>query len=226
MNDLVIVHSWPESAHLALDELRSDRALTAICVAAADTTIRRGAQERIRAALRAMLGALLHRPAESISLISRAGRPLLANLPGRHIGLSVSYVAGSVVAAIYLRGAVGIDVMRVEEGVGGMPDWEDVAQNYLGTRACARIAGLAPEQRSHAFALEWTRFEAGLKCHGLALAEWCPRLEHLLASCSLLPLALPEKMTGAIARLNAGRQTTAIVVASMALADPVCDTVI
>lgn len=206
MNDLVIVHSWPERAHLALDDLRSDRAFTAISVVTGDTPMRRSAQEHIRAALRETLGALLDRPAASISLISRPGRPLLANLPGRHIGLSVSYAAGSVVAAIYLRGAVGIDVMRVEEGADGMPDWEDVAQNYLGTQACARIAGLAPEQRSQAFAQEWTRFEAGLKCNGLALTEWCPRLEHLLASCSLLPLALPEKMTGAIARLN-GRET-------------------
>ena len=202
MNDLVIVHSWPESAHLALDELRSDRALTAISVAAADTTIRRGAKEHIRAALRAMLGALLHRPAASISLVSHPGRPLLANLPGRHIRLSVSYAAGYVVAAISLRCAVGIDVMRVEEAADAMPDWENVAQDYLGMQACARIARLAPEQRSQAFAQEWTRFEAGLKCHGLALTEWCPRLEHLLASCSLLPLALPKKMTGAIARLD------------------------
>lgn len=202
MNDLVIVHSWPERAHLALDELRSDRALTAISVATADTTLRRSAQEHIRAALRETLGALLHRPAASISLISRPGRPLSANLPGRHIGLSVSYAAGSVVAAIHLRGAVGIDVMRVDEGTDATPDWESVAQNFLGMQACARIAQLAPEQRSQAFAQEWTSFEAALKCHGLALAEWCPRLEHIFASCSLLPLALPEKMTGTIARLN------------------------
>ena len=152
MNDLVIVHPWPESAHLALHELRSDRALTAISVAAADTTKRRSAQEHIRAALREMLGALLHRPAASISLISRPGRPLIANLPGNPLGLSVSYAAGSVVAAICLRGAVGIDVMRVEEGADGIPDWEDVAQNYLGTQANARIGQLAPEQRSQAFA--------------------------------------------------------------------------
>ena len=193
------MHSWPESAHLVLDELRSARALVAISVAVPHTTIRRSAREQIRAALRETLGALLHRPAASISLISRPGRPLWVDLPDRSIGLSVSYAAISVVAAIHLRGAIGVDVMPVEHGADWMSDWEFVVQNYPGTRTYGRIAGLAPQHQARAFAQAWTRFEACLKCLGLELTEWHPALERGLASCCVRGLVFSENMTGSIA---------------------------
>lgn len=199
MNDLVIVHSWPESAHLVLDELRSARALAAISVAVPHATTRRSAREQIRAALRETLGALLNRPAASISLISRPGRPLWVDLPDRSIDLSVSYAASSVVAAIHLRGAIGVDVMPVEHGADWMSDWECVAQNYLGKETYGRIADLAPGQRPRAFAQEWTRLEACLKCLGLELTEWQPTRERDLASCCVRGMAFSENMTGLIA---------------------------
>jgi phosphopantetheinyl transferase len=58
---------------------------------------------------------------------------------------------------------------------------------------------MSPEQRAAAFAQEWTCFEAGLKCLGIALTEWTPLLEQSLASCCVRALELPENYRGAMA---------------------------
>lgn len=199
IGDPVVVHAWPDNTPLALEELRSDRALTVISIVAPDTTIRHAARENIRSALREMLGALLRRPAASIALISQPGQPILLDLPETRIGLSVSHAAGLTVAAIHVGVSIGVDVMRIDRGADWMPDWECVAQCYLGPQVCSRIATLAPGQRAHAFAQAWTRWEACLKCLGMALTEWTPALEQRLASCGVRALALPGNYCGAIA---------------------------
>ncbi|MDO8251983.1 MAG: 4'-phosphopantetheinyl transferase superfamily protein [Rhodoferax sp.] len=199
IRDPVLVHRWPASASLALDELRSARALTVISIVAPDTTIRHAARASIRTALQDVLGALLRRPAASIALISQPGQAIVLDLPGTRIGLSISHAPGLTVAAIHVGGSIGIDVMRMDSRAEAMPDWENVAQGYLGPQACRRIATLAPAQRAHAFAQAWAGWEAGLKCLGMALTEWTPALEHRLASCAVRALALPEHYCGAIA---------------------------
>ncbi|MEO8119566.1 MAG: 4'-phosphopantetheinyl transferase superfamily protein [Rhodoferax sp.] len=199
IRDPVLVHAWPDSASLALDELRSDRALTVISVVAPDTTIRHAARERIRTALQEVLAAWLCRPAASITLISQPGHAILLDLPGIRIGLSVSHAPGLTVAAIHVGASIGIDVMRMDRSADAMPDWENVAQCYLGPQACRRIATHAPAQRADAFAQAWAGWEAALKCLGMALSEWTPALEHRLASCAVRALALPQDYCGAIA---------------------------
>ena len=199
IRDPVLVHRWPDSAPLALDELRSELAWTVISVVTPDSTIRNAARARIRSALQDVLGALLRRPAASIALISQPGQTILLDLPEARIGLSVSHAPGLTVAAIHVAASIGIDVMRIDWRADAMPDWENVAQDYLGPPTCRRIAMLAPAQRAHAFAQAWVGWEAGLKCLGMALTEWTPALEQRLASCSIRALALPEDYCGAIA---------------------------
>lgn len=195
----VRVHPWPEGASRVLEELRSARAWTALSVVTPDTTIRHAARECIRSALQEALGAWLGRPAASIALISAPGHAILLDLPGVRMGLSVSHAPGVTVAAVHVGGSIGIDVMRVDRHAEAMPDWENVAQDYLGPQAWRRIATLAPAQRGRAFAQAWTDWEAGLKCLGMGLTEWTPALEQRLASCTVRALELPQDYCGAVA---------------------------
>jgi 4'-phosphopantetheinyl transferase len=199
----VIVHPWPQRRDAGIAALHAGQAFIAISVATPDTSIRDEARERIRAALRDLLGALANCPPQSVRLISQPGQPLRAalDLAGRAPGLSVSHEAGLSLAAIHLHGAIGIDLMRVEHRADWMPDRDTVAQDYLGAAASRRIALQPPALRPLAFAREWTRYEASLKCLGLPVAECNPILERALDNCCATDLALPEGLVGALATL-------------------------
>ena len=199
MREPVRVHAWPDGASQALAELRSARALTVISLVTPDTAIRHTARENIRTVLQEILGSLLHRPATAIALISRPGHAIFLDWPDTPIGLSISHAAGLTVAAIHVGTSIGVDVMQMAQGADALPDWENVAHDYLGPQVCAQLAKLAPAQRAAAFAQAWSRWEAGLKCLGLALTEWTPALASRLASCSVSALGLPENYGGAIA---------------------------
>lgn len=192
------VHLWSGPDRFSAAALPADRELVVIGVATPDTAIRDIARERIRAALRSVLGALLDRPPEAVHLFSQRGQPLRVDVPGRRIGLSVSHEPGLTLAAIHLHGPVGIDLMRIEQPA----DWELVARDYLGEQACGRIASMPPAQRARAFALEWTRFESCLKSQGLALDEWNPVLERALMRCRTIQLDLADGLVGTVATLK------------------------
>lgn len=193
------MHVWPDSAPLALADLRSARAVTVISVATPDTTIRHAARTQIRVAVRETLAAWLVRPPASITLISQPGQPILVDGPDGGIGLSVSHAAGLSVAAIRRGASIGVDVMRYEPSADTLPDWEVLARDYLGPQAWRRLVHMAPTLRASAFAQEWTRWEASLKCLGLAVTEWTPALQQRLASCRVRALAFPDKYCGAMA---------------------------
>ena len=199
IRDSIMVHVWPDNVHLALNELRAERAWTVISLVTPETTLRHAARARVRSAFQDVLGALLYRPAASIALISQPGQAILLDLPETRIGLSVSHAPGLTVAAIRVGGAIGIDLIRIEPGVAELPDWERVAQDYLGPQSCRQLATLPPAQRAAAFAQAWTRWEAGLKCLGLGLTEWTPALESRLASCVVRALAVPDHYGAAMA---------------------------
>jgi len=192
---------WPDRIQQALVELRSEQAWTVISVATSDTTIRHAARTQIRVAVSETLAALLDQPVLSIKLISQPGQPILVDMPDKSVRLSVSHAVGLSVAAIHRQRSIGVDVMRVEPGTCAIPDWEVLAQDYLGPQAWGRLDCVATERRARAFAQEWTRWEAGLKCLGLALTEWTPALQQRLASCCVIALTLPDNYCGAIAML-------------------------
>ena len=82
--------------------------------------------------------------------------------------LSLSY--GQGVAVLALRaGALGVDLTPLTPP----PDWPAVAAGYFSPAQCAQLAALPAPEQGAAFAAAWAALEAGNKCLGLALAEYC-----------------------------------------------------
>ena len=171
--------------------------LLVISVVTPDSPVRHVARMQLRTAVREVLGLQLDCAPDSIVLASRPGQAIRVDLPrhGIGIGLSVSHEAGLSVAAIHRCGPVGIDILRLPQEF----DWQPVARDYLGPQVLARMAALPTDQQPPAFAHEWTRLEAGLKCLGVGLQEWNPSLEKRLKSCRLARLKLPAGLFGAVA---------------------------
>ena len=194
----VAVHPWPASRHLLGTASGVGSGLLVISVATPDSTLRDAARTQLRSALREVLGLQLGCTPEALNLQSVPGQPLRVALPGHAIsaiGLSASHEAGLSVAVIRRHGPVGIDIMRIAPAF----DWQPVARDYLGPQAWHRIASQPAPDQLQAFAYEWTSLEAGLKCIGIGLQEWCPVLAQRLESCRLMELALPEGLYGAVA---------------------------
>jgi 4'-phosphopantetheinyl transferase len=116
----------------------------------------------------------------------------------RRAWLAISHDGALSVAAISLRGAVGIDVTQIAEPA-AFPDWEPVARDYLGPEAAAALAALPPEGRPAAFARAWSEREARLKYLGRELVEWSADGDRELAACRCLALSLPDGYAGVLA---------------------------
>ncbi|WP_071078118.1 4'-phosphopantetheinyl transferase family protein [Janthinobacterium lividum] len=126
------------------------------------------ARLRIRAAVGKAAAQWLKIDIESIAVESTPGAPTRLLLAGRSAGLSFSHDEGMSLAAIHLHGAVGIDVMRVQD----VPDWANLARDYLGPQVAEELAACPDAQRPLRLAQAWTAREAALKRAGLPLAEW------------------------------------------------------
>ncbi|HAT33617.1 MAG TPA: hypothetical protein DCW29_23085 [Janthinobacterium sp.] len=124
----------------------------------------------------------------------RAPRLLLGGEGGAEAGLSISHEDGLSLAAVNLHGAVGVDLMRAQD-LHDLPDWRQLAIDYLGMAVAKALADVAPGGRALAFARAWTAREAELKCRGLALSEWTP----LAPACRRIGLALPAGLSGTLA---------------------------
>jgi 4'-phosphopantetheinyl transferase len=159
-------------------------------------------RELARAAIRdAIVAELAERcglPPARIILHSPEGQVPWAQLdtPGgaRRAWLAISHDGELSVAAISLRGAVGIDVTQILD----IPDWEPVARDYLGPEQAATLAALPVDARADAFARAWCEREARLKYMGRELVEWSAHGDALLGACRCLPLCLPEGYAGAL----------------------------
>ena len=199
------VHPWPASRALLangyglLRPAGSGAAaeLLVVSVVTPDSTLRDAARAQMRGALREVLGLQLGCTPESIVLNSIPGQALRVEQPSdsQNIGLSASHEAGLSVAAIRRQGPVGIDIMRIAPAF----DWQAVARDYLGPQAWHRIASQPAPEQPQAFAREWTRLEAGLKCLGIGLQEWNPSLAQRFERCRFMALHLPSGLCGAVA---------------------------
>ncbi len=194
----VVVHAWPQDVRQVLNALRSPQAWSVLCIDTPHTSIRHVARQRIRSAVREALGGLWSQPPESITLSEQAGCAIEVDGAPMPMTLSLSHAPGLSVAAIRLRGRIGVDIMPLDAGPDGMPDWERVTQNYLGPQVYRELAMVAPDQRAAVFAQRWADWEAGLKCLSLALTEWTPALQNRLNDCRVRPLALPQGYCGSI----------------------------
>lgn len=193
------VHPWPAARPLISAAYDVGLDLIVISVTTPDSALRPAAREQLRGAVRELLGLRLGCAPAAIKLLSIPGQALqldLPGLPGHRIGLSASHEAGISVAAIHRCGPVGIDILRITQAF----DWQPVARDYLGIKALERIAGLPQFEQVPAFAREWTRLEAGLKCLGLGLQEWNAALESRIRACHITALELPAGLFGAVAR--------------------------
>ena len=196
---LVAVHVWPEQMPLAVSALASGAGLTVIGIVTPATHQRRLARQLIRNALRTLLGQFLGQPAASMALVSQPGHAISLDLSGVQLRMSITHMPGFSVAAISRRSAIGVDVMHVGGLAADMPDWAQVALDYLGPAEAAQLHISSPAHRPAAFAEAWTRHEACLKCFGLELTEWTPALARQLASCQVMGLSLPDHCCGTVA---------------------------
>ena len=191
------VHAWPDGLAQALTDLRSI-GMTALSVPTSLTACRTDARHAIRHAVQHTLAAFLDRPAASVAVLSRPGQAPQVIAPGAGlVRLSISHLPSLSVAAISLRSAVGVDVMAIDTQ--SLPDWADVARDYLGPLAAKALQQTPPHNHPAAFAQAWTTMEACLKCLGLGLTEWTPGLAARLQECTLTTLALPAGSCGFLA---------------------------
>ena len=149
------------------------------------------ARLRIRAAVRAAAAQWLKMDIESISVESMPGQPPRLLLAGRAAGLSLTHDVGMSLAAIHLHGAVGIDVMRVQD----VPDWANLARDYLGPQVAGELAACPDAQRPLRLAQAWTAREAALKCAGLQLVEW----DEMSLNCNVQHIALQNGFVAMLA---------------------------
>ena len=149
------------------------------------------ARLRIRAAVREAAARWLTLDIGTISVESKPGAPPRLLLAERAACLSFSHDEGISLAAIHLHGAVGIDVMRVQD----IADWQQVARDYLGPEVAQELAACPAAQRPLRLAQAWTAREAALKCAGLPLAEW----NGTAPACRLHALPLPAPYVATLA---------------------------
>lgn len=159
------------------------------------------ARQLVRSALRDSLAPLLDCAPAAVPLLAQPGQPLRLAGRERQIGLSVSHTPGLSLVAIHRHGAVGVDLLRVDDLTMKDAELQRMAEDYLGNEVARTLAGLLGERRRQAFAEAWVGLEAGLKCLGEGLAEWSPERQTLLANCRIRELALPKGLVGAVAWL-------------------------
>ena len=193
----VAVHAWPQHLPQALADLCGHIGLAVIRVDTPLTANRPDARLAIRHALQSTVAALLDQPLSSITLLSSPGQPVQLLAPSANLHIAISHMPGLSVAAISTHGPVGVDVMATLTQ--DLPDWAQIARDYLGPQVTARLHQQPTAHRPPAFAQEWVGLEARLKCLGLGLTEWTPGLEQQLAACDIWPLDLPRGGSGALA---------------------------
>ncbi|WP_402720870.1 4'-phosphopantetheinyl transferase family protein [Janthinobacterium rivuli] len=140
------------------------------------------ARAQLRQVVREALAQWLKLDSEAISVESTPGAPPRLLFPGGVAGLSFSHDEGISLAAIGLHGPVGIDVMRVQD----IPDWFNLARDYLGPQVAEALSACPAGQRPLALAQAWTAREAALKCAGRQLAEW----DEMSLNCNVQHIAL------------------------------------
>lgn len=155
-----------------------------------------GARAEIRLALRQMVAAARQLDVERIAIEAAAGSAPRLLVDGRPdaAGISLAHDGWISIAAYYVHGPVGIDVMQVQ----ATHDWYNVARDYLGPRALDLLARSSDAERAQAFAQAWSGHEAHLKCLGLGLSEW----SELPAIARLQQVAVPPGYVAMVALAN------------------------
>jgi 4'-phosphopantetheinyl transferase len=195
---LLVVYPWPASRELIAATPQIDRSPILISVVTSLSAPRDAARTQLRQAVLELLCLQLGLTPDAVVLDCTPGRAMRVNLTGHHIRLSASHEQGISVAAIYRSGPVGIDIVRIPPAF----DWQQIALDYLGPQVVAGIVNLPCSQKMPAFAREWTRLEARLKCLGVGLQEWSVALESRMQACCTVEIELPAGLVGCCAVLR------------------------
>lgn len=162
-----------------------------------DTAYAPLAQSRlqIRAALRELIGSRLGMSPDLVTIRALADAPpqLLLNGHLSAQGVSIAHAGSFAFAAFNTRGAVGIDVVQVQQ----MPDMDRVALEYLGREVGDMLAIVSAARRAELFAHAWARREAHLKCLGMAPSPFKP----LPGDCRVHALSVHDGYAGALVTL-------------------------
>jgi len=129
----------------------------------------------------------------ALVLIETGAAPRLSGLAGAE-WLSLSY-AGERVAFALATLPVGIDLVEV----GALPDWSEVAQDFLGPQVTRTLEARPLREQDAGFALAWAELEARSKAYGLGLAEWSEGRAARLGETTLVQSALDRRFAWAVA---------------------------
>jgi 4'-phosphopantetheinyl transferase len=162
-----------------------------LVIAIAAPASRVEARARVRLAVRQAAAQWLSMDVDTISVQSNPGQAPRLLLDDRTVDLSISHDEGLSLAAVHLHGKVGLDLMRVES----IPDWEELARDYLGPQAAQALAACSAMERPLALAQAWTAREAALKYAGLQLVEW----NGVIIDCRLQALEMPQHYVATLA---------------------------
>ena len=192
----------PGARRIALAGQAPDDKLIVIGIETPRPTLREAARLSSRNVARVVLGAILGCRPDAVALRSDPGQPLRLARPAAPIGLSLSHESGLSLLAINLQGAVGVDLMRVEDQFDWTSDWQPVARDYFGPDLSMAIGNAPAARRQALFAEQWSALEASLKCQGLSLSEWDAARDRDLRRCRTIALELPANMVGTLALLD------------------------
>jgi len=193
---------WPQDAARVQAALQRGQTVV-LCITQPPGTTRPAARNSVRQALQVALGTWLDCPATAVVLHSAPGRPTQLHHPGCQASLSISHDEGLSLAAIAPGCVVGVDLLITT----ALPDAQEclrLAHDYLGPSTTRTLTALPVAEVPTAFALAWTKWEARLKCAGLALGEWRQIEKTTRQTPILATLALPDGYMGALASSYTG----------------------
>lgn len=147
-----------------------------------------------RAALRQLLGDRLGSAPAAIEIVEEAtGRPRLSHSTLR---FSVSHSGDMALVALADHGRIGVDI----EALRPLPAAVAIARAVQDAALAARLEGLSPAERSHAFLAAWTKREALAKASGHALdRSLTPSPGRARDGLRIVPIDLPAGYVGALA---------------------------
>jgi 4'-phosphopantetheinyl transferase len=109
-------------------------------------------------------------PREICIEISEHGKPRLPDAPELHFNVSHSHGALAIAVS---RLEIGVDIEKIRP----IPDWHDLAENFLAPTDTAAIADLPEAERSAAFLRRFTAREAYLKALGSGFSTPLPAMD-------------------------------------------------
>ena len=144
-----------------------------------------------RGVLRAILGAYLNRPPESLSFrYGPHGKPTLATgSEPDAIRFSVSHTHGAALYAVARGREVGIDIERIRSDLAIV----EITERFFSPREAARLRALPAAGQPEAFFRYWTRMEAYIKALGGGLSIPLDRRDVTMATGESGAVIVPQR---------------------------------